>query len=54
MCLDVSADVLACMYDQVSEYLGMECAGSGGRYLGSGVWVNFGVMYLDIGICVEL
>lgn len=55
MCLDMCADVWVYMYDEMSEHhLEMECAGSGGRCLGSGVWVGLGVVYLGVGICVEL
>ena len=43
-----------CMIKCQSYHLEMECAGSGGRCLGSGVWVGLGVVYLGVGICVEL
>lgn len=52
--LDVCADVWVYMYDQVSGYLSVECAASGGRYLGSGLWVGLGMVCLAAGICVEL
>lgn len=52
--LDMCVDVWVDMYDQVLGYLSVECVVFGGRYLGLGLWVGFGMVCLVVGICVEL